>query len=70
MLASVDGRIDGAALEAVTAEGEYEATGAQLGGDAWVCSRTTMQRHFAEEEPFVSAAKRSCSTPAGPRSDR
>ena len=43
-LASVDGRIDSASLDAVTREGEYEATGAELGGDAWICSRTTMQQ--------------------------
>ena len=28
MLSSVDGKIDGAALDVVTGEGEYEATGA------------------------------------------
>src|SRR5258708_19596590 len=63
MLSSVDGKIDGAALDAVTGEGEYEATGAKLNGDAWICGRTTMQQHFAEDEPFVSASN----TPAGPR---
>lgn len=63
MLASVDGRIDGEALETVTKEGEYEATAAQLGGDAWICGRTTMQRHFAEDEPFVCALNE----PAGPQ---
>lgn len=63
MLSSVDGRIDGSALEAVTGEGEYEATGDKLGGDAWICGRTTMQLHFAEEGPFVSATNR----PAGPQ---
>ncbi|MBV9998689.1 MAG: RibD family protein [Verrucomicrobia bacterium] len=62
MLASVDGRIDGEALEAVTQEGEYEATAAQLGGDAWLCGRTTME-YFAEEDPFVSASN----APAGPQ---
>lgn len=62
MLASVDGRIDGEALEAVTQDGEYEATAAQLGGDAWLCGRTTME-HFAEGEPFVSASD----APAGPQ---
>jgi riboflavin biosynthesis pyrimidine reductase len=63
MLSSVDGKIDGAALGAVTGKGEYEATGAKLNGDAWICGRTTMQQHFAEDEPFVSATN----TPAGPR---
>jgi riboflavin biosynthesis pyrimidine reductase len=63
MLSSVDGRIDGAALDAVVGEGEYEATGAQLGGDAWICGRVTMQQHFADAAPFVSASSR----PAGPQ---
>ena len=63
MLSSVDGKIDGAALDAVTGDGEYEATAAKLNGDAWICGRTTMQQHFAEDEPFVSAANR----PAGPQ---
>src|ERR1035441_5096319 len=31
--------------------------------DAWICGRTTMQQHFADSEPFVSASK----TPSGPR---
>ena len=63
MLSSVDGKIDGAALGAVTGDGEYEATGAKLNGDAWICGRTTMQQHFAEDEPFVSGSN----TPAGLR---
>jgi riboflavin biosynthesis pyrimidine reductase len=63
MLSSVDGRIDGAALEAVTVEDEYEATGAKLKGDAWICGRTTMQQHFAEEAPFASTSN----LPAGPQ---
>ena len=63
MLSSVDGKIDGASLKAVTASGEYESTGAQLKGDAWVCGRETMERHFADDEPFVSRSK----VPAGPR---
>jgi riboflavin biosynthesis pyrimidine reductase len=63
MLSSVDGRIDGASLREVITDGEYEATGADLGGDAWVCGRTTMQQHFAEDEPFVPAS----TTPAGPQ---
>lgn len=63
MLSSVDGKIDPTALEAVTASGEYEATGAELEGDAWICGRITMQQHFAEEEPFISTSNR----PAGPQ---
>jgi len=58
MLSSVDGKIDGAALKDVTKPGEYETTGNQLEGDSWICGRTTMQQHFAEDEPFVSASKR------------
>ena len=53
MLSSIDGKIDGASLTGLTADGEYEATGAELKGDAWICGRTTMQQHFAEPEPFV-----------------
>jgi 2,5-diamino-6-(ribosylamino)-4(3H)-pyrimidinone 5'-phosphate reductase len=63
MLSSVDGKIDGAALEAVTGSGEYEATAAKLNGDAWICGRATMQKHFVEDEPFVSGSN----TSAGPR---
>ncbi len=63
MLSSVDGRIDGAALDAVISEGEYEATGEKLGGDAWICGRTTMQQHFAEDAPFASTSTK----PAGPQ---
>ena len=58
MLSSVDGKIDGAALRAVTANGEYEAIGTKLEGDAWVCGRTTMEQHFAEDKPFVSVSNR------------
>lgn len=63
MLSSVDGKIDGAALQAVTGSGEYEATGARLEGDAWICGRTTMQQHFAESGSFVSTSRRA----AGPQ---
>jgi 2,5-diamino-6-(ribosylamino)-4(3H)-pyrimidinone 5'-phosphate reductase len=63
MLSSVDGKIDGSALQSVAGANEYEPTGSQLNGDAWVCGRTTMQQHFADDEPFVSAAD----TPAGPQ---
>jgi riboflavin biosynthesis pyrimidine reductase len=43
--------------------GEYEELHSKLGGDAWICGRTTMQQHFAENGPFVSATN----TPAGPQ---
>ncbi len=63
MLASIDGKIDGSVLQAVTGSGEYEITGALLKGDAWVCGRITMQQHFAEDEPFVSTSNEA----AGPQ---
>jgi len=63
MVSSVDGKIDGAALNSVMADGEYEATGSKLKGDAWICGRTTMQQHFAQKNPFVSVSKK----PAEPR---
>lgn len=63
MLSSVDGKIDGASLQGLTAAGEYETTGAQLNGDAWICGRTTMQQHFADPEPFVPTSY----SPAGPQ---
>ena len=63
MVSSVDGKIDGSAFNSVTADGEYEATGAKLKGDAWICGRTTMQQHFAEKKPFISTSQK----PAGPR---
>jgi 2,5-diamino-6-(ribosylamino)-4(3H)-pyrimidinone 5'-phosphate reductase len=63
MVSSVDGKIDGSALSSVMAAGEYEATGAKLKGDAWICGRTTMQQHFAEKKPFASTSQK----PAGPR---
>ena len=63
MLSSFDGKIDGAALKSVIPDGEYEATGAMLKGDAWVCGRTTMQQHFAEKKSFVSKTNK----PAGPQ---
>jgi 2,5-diamino-6-(ribosylamino)-4(3H)-pyrimidinone 5'-phosphate reductase len=61
MLSSVDGRIDGGVLQSVIGKGEYEETGAELKGDAWICGRVTMQQHFAEHEPFRSVSNR----PAG-----
>lgn len=63
MLSSVDGRTDGDSLEAVTPEGEYEATGKQFESNAWLCGRTTMQEILGDNEPFVSGAN----TPAGPQ---
>ena len=63
MLSSIDGRIDGASLKGLTPAGEYEATGAQLNGDAWICGRTTMQQHFSEPQPFRAASD----IPAGPQ---
>ena len=56
MLSSIDGKIDGTSLKGLTAPGEYEATGGQLEGDAWICGRTTMQQHFADAEPFTAAS--------------
>ena len=39
MLSSVDGRIDVGVLQSVIGKGEYEETGAELKGDAWICGR-------------------------------
>ena len=58
MLSSLDGKIDGASLREVMPDGEYEKTSAKLKGDAWICGRTTMQQHFAEKKPFVSASNK------------
>ena len=63
MAASIDGRIDGSALRDIMRPGEYEALHAKLGGNAWICGRTTMQQHFAEDQLFVSETN----TPAGPQ---
>jgi riboflavin biosynthesis pyrimidine reductase len=63
MASSIDGKIDGSALRNVMRRGEYEALHAKLGGNAWICGRTTMQQHFAAKEPFVSATNR----PVGPQ---
>ncbi len=56
MSSSIDGKIDGTSLKGLTVAGEYEATGGQLAGDAWICGRTTMQQHFADAEPFTVAS--------------
>jgi len=63
MASSVDGKIDGSSLRSVMPPGEYEALHRKLGGDAWICGRTTMQQHFSEKELFVSTTN----TPAGPQ---
>jgi 2,5-diamino-6-(ribosylamino)-4(3H)-pyrimidinone 5'-phosphate reductase len=48
MMATVDGRIvTGRWPELGEGLKEYERTGATLGGDAWMCGRVTMERHFA-----------------------
>lgn len=57
MASSIDGKIDGSALRNIMRPGEYEALHFKLGGEAWICGRTTMQQHFAEEQPFLSATK-------------
>jgi 2,5-diamino-6-(ribosylamino)-4(3H)-pyrimidinone 5'-phosphate reductase len=54
MASSLDGKIDGGALLAIMRSGEYEELGSKLGGDGWICGRTTMQQHFAEDAPYVS----------------
>src|SRR5512142_743619 len=64
MASSVDGKIDGSALRNVLPGGEYETLHSKLGGNAWICGRTTMQQHFADREPFVSKTGKS----AGPQS--
>ncbi|HYH00569.1 MAG TPA: dihydrofolate reductase family protein [Terriglobales bacterium] len=63
MASSIDGKIDGAALRSVMRAGEYEALHSKLGGNGWLCGRTTMEQHFAESEPFKSKTN----TPAGPQ---
>jgi len=54
MFATVDGRIDGNCLRLVSKGTEYEETGTELGRDAWICGRETMQQHFAENGRFES----------------
>jgi 2,5-diamino-6-(ribosylamino)-4(3H)-pyrimidinone 5'-phosphate reductase len=61
MASSIDGKIDGSALRNVMRPGEYESLPSKLGGDAWICGRTTMQQHFADAKPFVSTTN----SPAG-----
>jgi 2,5-diamino-6-(ribosylamino)-4(3H)-pyrimidinone 5'-phosphate reductase len=58
MASTVDGKIDGESLGGVLPDGDYEATGRRLKGDAWVCGRTTMERHFAEKGAFVPRSKK------------
>jgi hypothetical protein len=61
MISTIDGKIDGAAFRKVTGANDYEETAEKLNSNAWIGGRTTMQLHFAEKEPFVSATNR----PAG-----
>lgn len=61
MLSSVDGKIEPVSLAGISSDGEYERTGALLEGDAWICGRTTMQRHFADATPFQAKSNK----PAG-----
>jgi hypothetical protein len=63
MASSMDGKIDGSALRKVMRHGEYEALHAKLGGNAWICGRTTMEQHFADGTQFVSRT----GTAAGPQ---
>jgi riboflavin biosynthesis pyrimidine reductase len=66
MISSVDGKTDGKALHHLMPEGEYERTGSELGGDAWLCGRVTMQKDFAkyaEKEPFQPESRKT----AGPQ---
>ena len=63
MASSVDGKIDGTALRDVMGKSEYESTGSQLNGNAWICGRITMQQHFADDVPFSSRSNK----PAGPQ---
>jgi riboflavin biosynthesis pyrimidine reductase len=63
MMSTIDGRIDGEALRSLGELDDYEVTGEQPEGDAWICGRTTMQQHFADDEPFVSKTNRA----AGPQ---
>jgi riboflavin biosynthesis pyrimidine reductase len=72
MASSIDGKIDGSALRNIMRPGEYEALHSKLGGNAWICGRTTMQQHFAASEQFVSstgAATGSESVHVGRRAD-
>src|SRR3954451_24922774 len=55
------GRLTGAPLRNVMPPGAYESLHSKLGGNAWICGRTTMQQHFADAEPFVSTTN----SPAG-----
>lgn len=62
MASTIDGKIDGGAINGLTKKGEYEALHAKLNGDAWICGRTTMQQHFAEKNPFVSSSNKPVGT--------
>jgi 2,5-diamino-6-(ribosylamino)-4(3H)-pyrimidinone 5'-phosphate reductase len=58
MASSIDGRIDGASFGALLAKGDYESTGQTLKGDAWICGRTTMERHFAAKRLFTPSSRK------------
>ncbi|HMM60702.1 MAG TPA: dihydrofolate reductase family protein, partial [Candidatus Rifleibacterium sp.] len=58
MISTIDGKIDGAAFRKVTGANDYEKTAEELNSNAWICGRTTMQLHFADKDPFVSATNR------------
>jgi riboflavin biosynthesis pyrimidine reductase len=62
MMSTIDGKIDGGAIHDVAPGDDYETTGEQLNGDAWICGRTTMEMHFADGV-FTPTSN----TPAGPQ---
>ncbi len=58
MLSSIDGRIDAAVLKNVTGEGgirNHRRSARRRCMDLWPA--WTMQKHFAEKAPFVSATR-------------
>ncbi|WP_213806713.1 RibD family protein [Granulicella sp. dw_53] len=66
MSATIDGRIDPSAANQIATPGDYEKLGSQLGGDAWICGRVTMQKHFADAEPFVPTENSPSAGPQAP----
>lgn len=53
MLSSIDGKILARNWGAIPGREQYEITGNQLEGDAWMCGRITMAEGFASDEPPV-----------------